>query len=98
MITSSERLGTASLIPPTADNTVQEIEGWKFLFFSNKEGKDFIFIYLPDMQGVRMPSPRTMDTPTMVVNNREYLIIRLLSSEVLRAEAIFVLCFGKSNL
>nr|GMN31763.1 hypothetical protein TIFTF001_041632 [Ficus carica]GMN32517.1 hypothetical protein TIFTF001_041748 [Ficus carica] len=49
------------------------------------------------MQGVRTPSPMTMEVPSMVANNKKYLADLLFSSLDLILDARFRLLLGNSS-
>lgn len=49
------------------------------------------------MQGVRTPSPITMEVPSMVANNKKNLVKLLLSRLDLSFDAIFCLLLGMFN-
>ena len=52
---------------------------------------------IPEMQGVRTPSPMTMEVPSMVANKRTSLEKWEFSSLDLRQEALFISLLGNSN-
>lgn len=54
--------------------------------------------YIPEIQGVRIPSPITMAVPSMVKIKRKYLANIVLSRAVFIFEALSERLFGNSSL
>jgi hypothetical protein len=52
---------------------------------------------VPDMQGVRIPSPSTIEVPSMVMIKMKYFNIRLFSSRDLTKDAILSRRIGTSS-
>lgn len=52
---------------------------------------------VPDMHGVRIPSPSTMEVPSMVMNKMEYFIVWFFSSMDFTKDALLSRRFGTSS-
>ena len=65
----------------------------KIFFYARKWN-----VKVPEMQGVRTPSPMTMEVPSMVANSKKYFEKWLFSSFDLSLDALFKLLLGNSIL
>lgn len=57
-----------------------------------------MLIFVPEMHGVRIPSPMTIEVPSIVINNNKYLANGLFSSKDLTVEARLNLLPGALSL